>query len=87
MTSPIAYRQSPHFETLQNLVGKAFNPLGTYRHYRSLAKKTYLVRASLDIENSEHKELKRFFYLVRATLSAKWIVQKQAMPSIVFYDV
>lgn len=82
MVSPIVYQQSSHFEELQNLIKRAFNPLGAYHHYRSMAKKAYS-----DIENSEQKKLKRFFYFARATLSAKWIVEKQTMPSIVFYDV
>ncbi len=82
MISPIVYQQSSHFVKLQNLIGRAFNPLGTYHHYRSMAKKAYF-----DIENSEQKKLKRFFYFARATLSAKWILEKQTMPSIVFYDV
>ncbi|MBX2849331.1 MAG: nucleotidyltransferase domain-containing protein [Acidiferrobacterales bacterium] len=82
MNSPIVYQQSLHFEKLQSLVTQAFNPLGAYHHYRSMAKKAYF-----DIENTEQKKLKRFFYFARATLSAKWIAEKQSMPSIVFYDV
>ncbi len=82
MISPIVYMQSSHAEQLQNLIGRAFNPIGAYHHYRSMAKKAYF-----DIENSEQKKLKRFFYFVRATLSAKWILENQTMPSIVFYDV
>jgi len=53
-----------------------------HHHYRSMAKKAYA-----DIEQSEQKKLKRFFYFARATLSAKWIVEKQTMPSILFDDL
>jgi len=82
MISPIVYQQSASYANLSALIESAFNPIATYHHYRSMAKKAYA-----DIEQSEQKKLKRFFYFARATLSAKWIVEKQAMPSIVFSDL
>lgn len=82
MISPIAYRQSNEYRQLLDLVNKAFNPISAYHHYRSMAKKAYR-----DIEQSEKKKLKRFFYFARATLSAKWILEKQTVPSIVFADL
>lgn len=82
MISPIVYKQSDDYSQLFELLGKAFNPISAYHHYRSMAKKAYL-----DIEQSENKKLKRFFYFARATLSAKWILEKQTAPSIVFADL
>ena len=82
MISPIVYKQSDDYSPLFELLSKAFNPISAYHHYRSMAKKAYL-----DIEQSEQKKLKRFFYFARATLSAKWILEKQTMPSIVFADL
>lgn len=82
MISPIVYRQSEGYSQLSTLMSKAFNPISAYHHYRSMAKKAYL-----DIEQSEKKKLKRFFYFARATLSAKWILEKQTMPSILFVDL
>lgn len=82
MISPIVYQQSASYTNLSALIESAFNPIATYHHYRSMAKKAYA-----DIEQSEQKKLKRFFYFARATLSAKWIVEKQAMPSILFDDL
>ena len=82
MISPIVYQQSNLYTSLYKHIGKAFNPVAVYHHYRSMAKKAYQ-----DIEQSEQKKLKRFFYFARATLSAKWIVEKQTMPSIVFNDL
>ncbi len=80
--SPIIYQQSEGYKQLNELLSKAFNPVSAYHHYRSMAKKAYL-----DIEQSEEKKLKRFFYFARATLSAQWIVENQTMPSIVFSDL
>jgi len=82
LISPIVYRQSDSFGKLSELIKPAFNPMATYHHYRSMAKKAFF-----DIENSNEKKLKRFFYFARATLSAKWILEKKTMPSIVFSDL
>ena len=82
MTSPIVYRQSNDYAKLLELIGPAFNPVASYHHYRSMAKKAFF-----DIEKSNEKKLKRFFYFARATLSAKWILEKKTMPSIVFSDL
>jgi len=82
MISPIVYKQSESYAQLTDLVNKSFNPTSVYHHYRSMAKKAYF-----DIERSEQKKLKRFFYFARATLSALWVVEKEAMPSILFSDL
>jgi len=82
MISPIAYRQSVSHARLSGLIEKAFSPITAYHHYRSMAKKAFV-----DIEQSEQKKLKSFFYFARATLSAKWIVERQTMPSIVFSEL
>ena len=82
MISPDVYRQSGRYTKLHELIRPAFSPTATYHHYRSMAKKAFF-----DIENSNEKKLKRSFYFARATLSAKWILEKQTMPSIVFFDL
>lgn len=82
MISPIVYKQSGDYGQFYKLLSKAFNPISAYHHYRSMAKKAFY-----DIEQSKKKKLKRFFYFARATLSAKWILEKQTMPSIVFADL
>lgn len=82
MISPIVYRQHNCYTQLSKLISHAFNPVASYHHYRSMAKKAFF-----DIENSNKKKLKRFFYFARATLSAKWILEKKTIPSIVFSDL
>ena len=82
MISPIVYKQSDSFESLVKLIDKAFNPIASYHHYRSMAQKAYS-----ELEQTDQKKLKRFFYFARATLSAKWIADKKTMPSIVFSDL
>ena len=82
MISPIVYQQSSLYAPLSTLISEAFNPTAVFHHYRAMAKKAYQ-----DIEQSEQKKLKRFFYFARATLSAQWVVEKQTMPSIIFHDL
>ena len=80
--SPIIYKQSDSFTQLSELVHKTFNPISTYYHYRSMAKKAYF-----DITQTKQKKLKRFFYFARATLSAKWVLENHTMPSIIFSNL
>lgn len=82
MISPIVYKQTSDNRRLNKLLTKAFNPTVAYYHYRSMAKKAYL-----ELQQSEVKKLKRFFYFARATLSAQWILTKGTMPSILFADL
>jgi len=82
MVSPIVYQQVARYEQLSTLLSNAFNSTAAYHHYRSMAKKAYL-----EIHELEQKKLKKFFYFARATLSAKWIVDKRTMPSIVFSEL
>lgn len=82
LSSPIIYKQSEKYLELSKLVSKTFNPTATYHHYRSLAKRSYL-----NLEESEEKKLKRFFYFARAVLSAQWVAERNTMPSIVFMEL
>ena len=82
VVSPIVYQQDVSYSSVASMVQGAFNPIAVYHHYRSMAKKAYA-----DIEQSEEKKLKRFFYFARATLSALWVVEKQTMPSILFSEL
>jgi predicted nucleotidyltransferase len=82
MTSPIVYKQSKQFDELHRIVKGAFNPITAFYHYRSMAKKAYS-----EIQSTKTKKLKRFFYFARASLSAKWILEKGTMPSIQFAEL
>ena len=82
INSPIVYKQSIQQREQYEMVSKAFNAISAFHHYRSMAKKAFS-----DLSSLESKKLKRFFYFARATLSAKWILVKGTMPSIVFADL
>ena len=79
LLSPIVYRACDSHAQISSLIAQAFDATASYHHYRAMAKK-----ALLDIESSEVKKLKRFFYFARATLCAAWCRDQKTMPSIVF---
>ena len=82
LTSPIVYRQHDVlFPILQQLAASTFNAKAIYHHYFSMA------NGMLEDVSGEQVKLKRFFYFARATLSALWVLEKQAMPPIEFHEL
>ncbi len=80
LNTPIVYQSHPLlYPELKTVIDQSFNPQAAYHHYRSMAK-----RAWLDIQEQHEVKLKRFFYFMRALLSARWITQNNAMPSVQF---
>ncbi len=79
LVSPIVYRQHDVLAPLlRQEIAASFNAKATYHHYFSMAK------GKLGDVSGDEVKLKRFFYFARATLSARWIVEKQTMPPIEF---
>ena len=80
LNTPIVYQSHPLlYPELKSIIDQSFNPQSAYHHYRSMAK-----RAWLDIQEQKEVKLKRFFYFMRALLSAQWIIQNNSMPSVEF---
>ena len=67
------------YKELKSYIDKSFNPQAAFHHYRSMAK-----RALHDVNQQKEVKLKRFFYFMRALLSARWILEKNSMPSVEF---
>ncbi|MCJ8272108.1 MAG: nucleotidyltransferase domain-containing protein [Psychrosphaera sp.] len=81
LNSPIIYQFHRCFETvLRQGVNDGFNPAAAFHHYYSLARKfmTYLG------EPGDSVKLKKLFYLLRALLSAQWILQKRTIAPVEF---
>lgn len=75
LQSPIIYQQNEkQRETLTEAVRSAFSPLPTLHHYLSAAKK------HLQDCLEDELKLKRYFYCLRCTLSAAWVVENQNIP-------
>lgn len=80
LNTPIVYQSNQSlYEKLIKVMDLSFKPQAAYYHYRAMAKSAWK-----DIKDQDEVKLKRFFYFMRALLSARWILQKNTMPSVEF---
>lgn len=78
--SPILYREEPGIqELLQSYSQRCFAPIAAMHHYLGMARNSFS-----DVEGKDEVKLKKLFYALRATLCCKWILEKDAVPPIVF---
>lgn len=78
--SPILYREEPGIqELLQSYSKRCFAPIAAMHHYMGMARNSFS-----DVEGKDEVKLKKLFYALRATLCCKWILEKDAVPPIVF---
>lgn len=78
--SPILYREVPGIqELLQSYSQRCFAPIAAMHHYLGMARNSFS-----DVEGKDEVKLKKLFYALRATLCCKWILEKDAVPPIVF---
>lgn len=81
--SPIFYQfDSDVLSKLKNAAESCYSRIATIYHYLSMAKKF-----RQEISPNEPYKLKKFFYLLRSALVSKWIVEKEAIPPIVFQNI
>lgn len=83
LQSPIAYIEQGNIrQEMLNAIMDRFSPISTAHSYLSLAKRTM---------DDHYKEdtilLKKYFYIIRALLSCRWILEKKSVPPMVFSDV
>jgi predicted nucleotidyltransferase len=81
LDSPIVYHQRPAaLGPLVDLAAKAYNPLASVHHYLSMAshQRTILVSAGGVVRR------KKYFYLLRALLAARWSLQHSGQPPMEF---
>lgn len=80
LNTPLVYHSNQViYQKFKKIIDLSFNPQAAYHHYRSMAK-----RAWLELQDPQSIKLKRFFYFMRALLSAQWVVHHQSMPSVQF---
>jgi predicted nucleotidyltransferase len=80
LNTPIIYQSHTKlYNELKSHIDKSFNSQAAFHHYRSMAK-----RALHDVKEQKEVKLKRFFYFMRALLSARWILRNNSMPSVEF---
>lgn len=82
MNSPIIYHETPGFlRRLRKVSETCFSPNAVNYHYLSMARKFYNSCAG-----EESVKLKTWFYALRTALNARWIVENEEMPPILFKE-
>ena len=80
LQSPTIYRDTPDFRAeLMPLVHQYFNPRHTANHYLGICQNSL----KAGIVGDEFK-LKKYFYVLRPLLAAKWVVDKRTVPPMEF---
>lgn len=82
LTSPIVYREDNAFRTMRELSGLPFAPRPTIYHYLNMARKN---RA--DHLSAEHVRLKKYFYVMRSLLAARWVAKQRTAPPVPFAEL
>lgn len=76
LQSPIVYHQEQHFASaLLELAEYYFSPRAAAHHYISMANNVWNAESG-----AETMGLKKYFYVLRPLLAARWIVDKQTCP-------
>lgn len=73
--SPIVYRTTPWVDRLRALTPQFFNPRKAMHHYLSSARST-----AADHLSGDSLRIKKFFYILRPLLAARFIERTLAMP-------
>ena len=80
--SPIVYRTSDDLQKLAEVSKAYFNAYGSVRHYMSMAHnnlKAYL--------GGETVKLKKYFYVIRPILAARWVIDNGTPPPVLFSEL
>ena len=80
--SPIVYRSSQDFESLKEISIRYFSPKKSLHHYLHMAERNF--RDSLQAPQAR---VKKYFYVLRPLLAAKWVVDKELPPPMLFSEL
>jgi uncharacterized protein len=83
LQSPIIYQEEQHIGALlKDYAGRCFSPITTLHHYLGMAKNSFA-----EVDGKQDIKLKKLFYALRATFACKWLLEKEAIPPIVFMEM
>lgn len=83
LRSPIVYRQeTPWVQRLRVLAEEGFSPVRGYHHYLSMARRN--LREHLYGEVVRHK---KYLYVLRPLLAARWIREERGVPPMRFAEL
>lgn len=69
INSPIVYREHSKWVLVRNVARECFNPCASAHHYLGMAERNYH-----EFARGENVRLKKYLYIIRACLAAKWSV-------------
>ncbi len=80
--SPITYQSSDAFEQLKTISKDYYSKKKSLYHYWHMANNNYQAYLQDDIIC-----IKKYFYVIRPLLAAKWIIDKKSQPSMLFSEL
>lgn len=80
--SPIVYKGSDEFDELKELRHKYYSRKKSLYHYWHMASNNYQTYLQ-----DEEVKIKKYFYVIRPLLAAKWIVDKKTQPPMLFSEL
>lgn len=80
--SPIVYRESPELDSLRLLSQRYFSPRKNLYHYWHMAEQAYKTHLQTD-----RVRIKKYFYVLRPILCAKWVIERKSIPPVPFSEL
>lgn len=81
-SSPIIYRDSKEFKQFKKLIVNYFSMKKSIFHYMNMAESNYRTYLKTD-----EVRVKKYFYVLRPLLAAKWIINKKCNPPMKFSEL
>ena len=80
--SPIVYKDSAYFDKLKELRHSYFSCKKSLYHYWHMASNNYQ-----NYLQGDQVKIKKYFYVIRPLLAAKWIIDKGTQPPMLFSEL
>lgn len=80
--SPIVYKSSDAFEELKEIRTDYYSQKKSLYHYWHMASSNYQ-----NYLQGEEVHIKKYFYVIRPLLAAKWVVDKKTQPPMLFSEL
>lgn len=81
-SSPVVYRTTPQWETVRTIINDCFMSKAGVYHYLSTARHNYNAYLT-----GEEVKLKKYFYVLRPILAARWIIDRGTPPPMLFSEL
>ena len=80
--SPIVYKTTPEWTQIASVIDRYFRQKSGLHHYVNTAKANYR-----EYLRGESVRLKKYFYVLRPILAARWILKNQTPPPMLFSEL